>query len=374
MPPGERKIRILQVLYNLEYGGSERLASFLAYSVDRTRFETSILGLYGGGPISEELNRHRVPFSYFYHYKGPGRRGVIQMKLYQLIRRRKIDIIQVHGSYPFTRLLPAAKLTNTRIICTLHSKHTLQTVGRLRTMFRICARLSDRIVVVSNALKQCLDLEIGISKKKITVIHNGVDLTKFNPDVITPQSPTHEINDPIRVGVIGRLRDAKDHAGLFKAWTRVTKVHAKSKLLVVGDGVLRNSLEKLVRDLNISASVTFLGQQDDLPKIISQMDLVVLPSKRESFPISILEAMAMKKPIIATSVGGIPEMISHGRNGFLVPPQDPEALADAILLFMKDPKLFQGMAVEAYHTVNAEFSDKLVINKYEELYHQVNSP
>jgi len=370
---GKQKVRILQVLYSLEYGGSERLASCLAYSIDRIKFEPLVLGLYGAGPIVEELTRHHISYYYFRYDRKFGRRSSLQFRLYHFLRKMRIDIIQVHGSYPFTRILLPAKLTNTKIISTIHSKHSLETVPRLRLMFRFGALFCNSIVVVSNALKEYTVKELGISSDKIRVIHNGVDLAKFSPAIEKSRVAGIPEKDAslVFVGVIGRLRKAKDHVGLLHAWARVMADVAGMKLFLIGDGHLRQELEQLVFELRIGNSVIFLGEREDLPQVISHMDLIVLPSKRESFPISILEAMAMKKPVIATAVGGIPEIIRHGYNGYLVPAHNPDALVDAILKFMKDRELFERMAVEGYKTVTERFSNRIVINKYQKLYAEI---
>lgn len=371
--PTKKKIRILQVLYNLEYGGSERLASFLSYSIDRSKFETVVLGLYGGGPISQELVRHGIPHYHFQYDKKPGRRISQQFRLARFIQRMKIDIIQAHGSYPFTRILLPAKLTKTKIISTIHSKHSLETVLRLRLMFKAGALFCDRIVVVSNALKQYLEKCVGIRKDKVRVIHNGVDISKFNPaiEMASVSGIPRKCPSQTFVGVIGRLREEKDHAGLFLAWKKVSKAVPDMMLFLVGDGFLRQELDRLLSSLGIGDSVIFLGERDDLPQIINQMDLIVLPSKRESFPISILEAMAMKKPVIATAVGGIPEIIRHGHNGYLVPPKNPGALADGIMRFMNNREPFDRMALAGFDKVISEFSDKIVVGKYHQLYSEI---
>lgn len=369
-----RKIRLLQVLYNLEYGGAERLASFLSYSIDRTKFEPFVLGLYGGGPIKEELNRHHIPYSSFSHNPNIGRRAVLQVNLYRLIKKMKVDILQVHGSYPLTRVFLPAKLRNTKLISTIHSKHSLESVVRLRLMFRFCTLFCDKIVVVSNALKAYLEKELGIASDKIRVIHNGVDLSKFTPMIepVEVKGIPEKEDSQVYVGVIGRFREAKDHEGLFYAWAKVLSHSPGMRLFLIGNGNLRQELERLSFELKIGKSVTFLGERDDLPQVISNMDLIVLPSKRESFPISILEAMAMKKPVIATNVGGIPEIITHGKNGLLIPPLSPHALAENILLFAKDREAFNRMAAQGYELVKSEFSDRVLISKYQNLYHELS--
>lgn len=371
----KRKVKILQVIMVLKYGGSEKLASFLACSVDRSRFDTSVLALYGGGALSKELQEKSVPYYFFQPTSSLDEKYGLQRKLFKFICQIRPDIIQVHGSYALTRILPVATITNTKLIYTVHSKYTLQTIPRLRIMVRMGSVFCDRIVAVSNQLRLFLEKETWCKKRRIIVIHNGVDLIKFSPRDIDGQLPESGFPSPCitRIGVIGRLTEAKDHAGLLKAWANVSRLHPASKLVLIGDGELREHLETLSENLRIASHIQFMGDRNDIPEIISQMDLMVLPSKREGFPISILESMAMKKPVIATNVGGVPEIIDHGFNGYMVPAQNPKALANAILHFFGHRDDFSRMAKNGYLTVKEKFSSSVLLKRYEDLYHEVYS-
>ena len=171
--------------------------------------------------------------------------------------------------------------------------------------------------------------------------------------------------------MIGRLNEAKDHIGLLKAWAKISRVKQGLRLVIVGDGKLRVTLQNMVTEFGIADSVIFLGQLDDIPSIIARMDLMLLPSKREGFPISILEYMAMGKPVIATRVGGVPEIIKHGYNGILVSPEDPNSLSQAILGYLENRKLFKKLADNGKKTVEEKFSTIPLLKKYESLYKDI---
>jgi len=367
------KINIVQVVYDLRYGGSERLAAFLAYSMDRSKYNTCVLGLYGDGPISIELQRHRIPTTFFEGDNHRHSRYDLQKKLFRFLRENAVDILQVHGAYPFTRVVLMSMMTKTKIIYTEHAKKSLQSSPRLRLMTRISCRFCHKIVVVSDDLRRYFKSELRLDNKKVVVIHNGVDLRKFNPnmDIQTVRGLPKKSDHTIFVGIVGRLTDAKDHMGLLSAWAKVLNEAIEGKLIIVGDGELREVLHRRVDELGLGSDVVFLGQRNDIPQIISKMDLLILPSKREGFPISLLEYMAFRKPVIATNVGGVPEIIQHGENGYLIPSEDPDALADAMLYFLSHRDAFVSLAEAGRRTVLEKFSDRNIVERYEQLYRDV---
>ena len=138
------------------------------------------------------------------------------------------------------------------------------------------------------------------------------------------------------VGVVARLEPEKGHPTLLEAWPAVLRAAPDAYLLIVGEGSRRDALEAQARDLRIAHRVVFTGRRDDVPAVTAALDVAVLPSYREAQGLSILEAMALSRPVVASNVGGIPEMITDGENGLLVPPHDPEALAAAIVRLLRD--------------------------------------
>ena len=373
-PSGTNKrIKIAQFLSTLEYGGSERLAGVLSYSVDRKKFEARVVGLFGGGPLTMELADHNIPFDFFEGSNGIERRVFLPIRVYNYLYKNHIDIVQVHGSYPLTRIILAAKAAGARVIYTEHAKRSLQKSDRLRYMTKVACLLCDGIVVVSDNLKEYFIKEIGVDGGKVSVIYNGVDLKKFDarkgypyPEGLPEKKPSSRF-----VGVVGRLTEAKDHANLFRAWRKVKYHNRGNMLIVVGDGEKGEELKKLCHSLGIGGEVLFLGSREDIPNLIAYMDLTILPSKREGFPLAILEYMAMGKPVIATKVGGVPEIIEHGVNGYLIPPEDSDSLVRALESFFQEHERFRMLAINGKRTVEKTFSKEICLMNYEELYEQL---
>jgi glycosyltransferase involved in cell wall biosynthesis len=170
------------------------------------------------------------------------------------------------------------------------------------------------------------------------------------------------------VGVVARLEPEKGHRTLLEAWPRVLARVPDAYLLVVGEGHLRPELELMAADLGIESRVVFAGRRDDIPAVTAALDVAVLPSYREAQGLVVLEAMALSRPIVATRVGGIPEMIEDGVSGLLVPPHDAPALADAIARLLLDHPLADTIARRGHDVVHDRFSVEFMVRAIEDLY------
>lgn len=170
------------------------------------------------------------------------------------------------------------------------------------------------------------------------------------------------------VGVVARLEPEKGHPTLIDAWPQVLRGIPDAHLLVVGEGSRREALEAQVADRGIGDRVTFTGRRDDVPAVTAALDVAVLPSYREAQGLTILEAMALSRPVIASNVGGIPEMVEDGRTGLLVPPHDPEALARAITRLLTDHAYADMLAKGGHDLVHERFCVELMVSAIEDLY------
>lgn len=236
-------------------------------------------------------------------------------------------------------------------------------ISYLKYRFKI-----DRIIAVSSRVEQVL-IEDGLAKEKITVIHSGIDLTRFKA-MDKADYPYQELDlDPTQpvVGIIAALVPCKDHRNFLRAASMVLKRLPQVQFLVVGEGKLRESLETLSNDLGLESKVKFLGFREDVVQILSILDLFVLSSYLEGLCTSLLDAQAAGVPVVATKTGGIPEIIKNGLNGLLVPPQDPESLAKAIVKLLKDKKLAKQMSSCGKEMVR-EFSKEKMISQTEKVY------
>jgi glycosyltransferase involved in cell wall biosynthesis len=229
----------------------------------------------------------------------------------------------------------------------------------------------DRLIVVSRAIEQKISEE-GRRGVPVSLIYNGVDLERYNHQ--QPCCTLHEDysipEDAQIVGVIARLEAEKGHRTLLEAWPLVLAAQPRAWLLIVGEGSERDSLEAEAASLGISDRVVFTGRREDVPAVTAALDVSVLPSYREAQGLSVLEAMALGRPVVASRVGGIPEMIEDGVSGLLVPPNDREALASAIVRLLADHPFADMIAKRGHDLVHDRFCVELMVNSIEAIYDQ----
>jgi glycosyltransferase involved in cell wall biosynthesis len=206
----------------------------------------------------------------------------------------------------------------------------------------------------------------------VDLVYNGVDLHRYDHQepCCTLREEYGMAPDASIVGVVARLENEKGHRTLIEGWPRVLARVPEAYLLIVGEGHLRPDLERLVADLRIGPRVVFAGRRDDIPAVTAALDVAVLPSYREAQGIVVLEAMALSRPIVATRVGGIPEMIEDGVSGLLVPPHDAAALAGAIARLLLDHPLADTIARNGHDVVHDRFSVEFMVRAIEDLYDQ----
>jgi glycosyltransferase involved in cell wall biosynthesis len=226
----------------------------------------------------------------------------------------------------------------------------------------------DRVVAVSGAVKEAL-IESGISREKIAVIYNSIALARFNPSLIERNEVRRELGidgDNIVVGTVGKLHQGKGVFELLSAVHRLMETYPNFRLLFVGDGPERTRLEQEAQKLSMHDKVIFAGVRKDIERMYAAMDIFVLPSTcREAFGMVLIEAMAMGKPVIATTMGGIPEIIDDEVNGILVPPQDPDAISLAIAKYIKDSEFSRKVALEGRKLIEQKFSDEAMGDSFE---------
>ena len=253
------------------------------------------------------------------------------------------------------------------VVSTIHSSR-VRCVEDRETL-RQLTPLMDRLIVVSKAIEQKIADE-GRRGAPVSLIYNGVDLQRYNH-----QQPCCTLHDdyhidpeaPI-VGVVARLEAEKGQRTLLDAWPLVLEAVPNAWLLVVGEGSERDSLEAQAELAGISGRVVFTGRREDVPAVTAALDIAVLPSYREAQGLSVLEAMALSRPVVASAVGGIPEMIEDGVSGLLVPPHDCEALAAAIVRLLTDHPLADTLARRGHDVVHERFCIELMVKSVSDLY------
>jgi len=291
-------------------------------------------------------------------------------RLFRTLKKERIDLLCLQDSpltlfwgYVCGRLLKIPS-----VITIVHGMSESGRMARVKAALvnSIIMRRLDRVIVVSKAKKDLLAKRYNLKEDRLLLINNGVDTDRFlNPDNGGLREKLGLRGREKVVGMVGRLVTEKAYDIFLRSARRVVSDFPDARFLIVGDGDERPALEGLAGALGIRDKVFFLGEREDVPGLVSIFDIAVLSSRMESFPVVLLEYMAAGKPIVTTGVGGNAEIVSDGKTGLMVPPEDPEALAGAIMELLRDPKKAEGMGKAARETVKDDFSLKDMIRRVE---------
>ena len=299
-------------------------------------------------------------------------RAIVHLR--RLVREHHVDILHSHG-YKEDVYAVLSCPTTPRIATNHLWKRTSR---RLKLYARLDAkvlRLFDHVVAVSEPILQELRAA-GIAEDRLRKIVNGVDVSRFDSPEWAQAGPQRrqalglKPGSPI-LGMISSLSMEKGHAYVLDALPEILKQYPDARLLIVGAGELRSHLERLVSDLGLDGSVIFTGQRNDIPEFLACIDIFVLASTAEGMPMALLEAMATRKPIVATNVGSVGEAVRIGETGILVAPRDPAHLAAAILSLLGDSDHARELGAAARRLVEKQFSSPIMARAYCQLYDQV---
>lgn len=365
-----RKINIMHVLYSLDIGGLENGVVNLINRMDSDKFSHSICCIDQSGRYAEKLNRQDVKI--FEMKKGDRREFLLPLKLARLFSKNRVDIIHTRNWGAVDGIAGARLVGIPVIIHGVHGRDATDPDGCNRKRLFIQKGLSyfvDRYITVSRDLRNWLITKAGVQEKKVQTIWNGVDTVKFNPegkDLV--RSKYGYKDEDIVIGIVGRLDPVKDQQLLIKSFSLLTKNYPHLILLIIGDGPCREGLEKMAKDLGLQNKVRFLGIRTDVPEVLKLLDIFVLPSIIEGISNTILESMATGVAVVATSVGGNPELVVDGETGYLVPKQDTIAMAKALEQYIENRKLIKSHGVSGRERIVREFSLDRMVAKYEETY------
>lgn len=301
---------------------------------------------------------------------------VALLRLVRTLGGLRPDLIQSHGARSNFYAAVAGRLVGTRVVLlTVHnSLYDYPVSGNRRNIYltfnRISCRLADKILCVADSLAGDLTERSGVDREKITIIHNGVDLERFSPARISGVPIRQELSlegTPV-IAIIGRMTEQKGHTFFLRALGLLRNSFPGIRGFIVGDGPLREELERQACLLGVRESCAFLGVRQDIPEILAAVNVVTVPSLSEGFPYVVLEAMAMARPVVASRVSGLPEVIEDGVNGMLVPPRDPAALATAIKFLLTNPSEARRMGQQARALVQERFSLERMVKATQDLY------
>lgn len=302
-------------------------------------------------------------------------------RLLRLMRRERFDVVQTSAAKAslFGRL--AARLVGVPVVIfTAHGfpfhdfMHPLPRLA-LRTLERLMSRwCTDMVVSVSEVDRHAAIAEGIVPADRIVTIQNGIDLSAAVPDRVSARWALGlDPSEPV-VGMVARLAPQKAPDDFVRTAALVARQVPATTFLVVGDGPLRGDLERLARELGISERVRFLGFRDDVPRILAALDVFALTSLWEGLPLTILEAMACRAPVVATAVNGVPEIVEDGRTGLLAPPQDTAQLATHLIALLKDPERARAMGEAGRQRVREHFDVERTVAQLSDLYQRLHAP
>jgi glycosyltransferase involved in cell wall biosynthesis len=368
--PGPGRIRVVEVLATGTNGGAQEHLFGLMSRIDTSRFDATIVSLSAGSAVRK---LERAGFEVVLIDEPDDAAAVAALATY--LGRVKPDVVHTHmyrADVVATKAVLAmtsAGHTRPYLVSTVHSSRVRSTADR--ETLRCLTPEIDQLIAVSKAIvAKIADERPGLAP--VSLIYNGVDLARYDH-----QEPTCELRDQYGmepgsqvVGVVARLEPEKGHQTLIDAWPHVLRSVPDAYLLIVGEGSMWDSLEQRAAANRVAHRVVFTGRRDDIPAVTAAFDVAVLPSHREAQGLSILEAMALSRPVVASDVGGIPEMIEDGITGLLVPHDQPEALAAAIVRLLTDHAYADTIAKAGHDLVHDRFCIELMVRAIEEIYEE----
>jgi len=376
----------LRIIARLNIGGPAIHTILLTAGLNNQRFESTLVtgveGRYEGNMLDlaaakgvkpiiiPQLRRNVDPVG-----------GLIALfKLYRLMRREKPHIVHTHTATAGLLGRLAARLAGAPVILHTFHGHVLHGYfGPLRSkalvwMERFLGRLSDCIVTVSEGQRREL-AGYGIAPlEKITVVPLGFELEELLACESQRGELRHELGlaaENKLIGIIARLVPIKNHRLFLQAAQAVAEAVPQARFLVVGDGELKEELEAYACDLGLDGKILFTGWRRDLPRLYADLDVVALTSINEGTPVSLIEALAAGVPVVATAVGGVPDVVVEGETGYLVEAGDVEGMAEAIIELLRNPKKAREMGMAGRKAVYPKFSAQTLIANVEGLYAQL---
>ena len=363
-----KRIKVLLFSSTAALGGFEKIVYYLAKHIDASRFEVSICVFYGEGIIGQRLLEEGKKVIFLEH----GNKGILKkiIKVFNLIRKERYDILYLAGYKVNIIGRIIGKIFSCRIITAQRS--TDEHRSKIQNMIdNITTGLSDLYISNTVAARNMLITKKHINPEKITVIYNGIDLNAYS-DISADRIKIGALNtNNMVIGVIANLIPYKGHEYFFRSVVEINKEVDNVSILLVGDGVHRNYLENLADSLGIRSQVKFLGIRKDIPELLSCMDIVVLPSLFEGMPNAIMEAMACKKPVVTTNVGGVPELAVDGETAYLVPPREPKLMAEKVIELLKDENKRISFGQKGYERVKTIFSLENMVTSTEAAFERI---
>ncbi len=376
MPDNIEPPLIAHIIFRLDFGGLENGLVNLINHMPTEKYRHVVICATDFTDFKKRITNTNV--TVYALNKKPGNDLSAYYRLWKLLRKLKPDIVHSRNlgtiEYVIPSMLAGVKYR-------VHGEHgrDMSDIDGANKKYILLRRLYSpflkRFVALSKDLEQWLLNTVRVNANKVVQLYNGVDLTRFHFSDVSHKllsiSPQVHVND-VLIGTVGRLQSEKDQATLINAFALLiddAQINTKAlKLILIGDGPDRSMLEDLVERKSMSERVIFLGARNDISDLLSCLDIFVLPSRGEGISNTILEAMACSLPVVATRVGGNPELVEENNTGLLVPVNSPEKMAVALRVYLSDKTLAQKHGRAGRQRVESYFSiDKMVVS-YVEMY------
>lgn len=365
VPVGQRPIRVMHVLFRLQPHGMELGVMKLVNGLRRDVVSSSICSTCPADDVKRLL---REDVKLFELQRRAGNDPGLVWRLFRLFRRERPDIVHTHAWGTLCEGLLAARMAGVPEV--VHGEHgTLQTGPYQVRVQRWAWNRVGHLLSVSSRLAERMATTVGAPRAGVTVIRNGVDLSRFGAVARDPARRALGLPaEGLIAGTVGRLVEVKDHALLIDAAAALAQRGVRCTTVIAGEGPLGPSLEARIRERGLSGTVRLIGHRADIQNVFGALDLFVLPSRSEGMSNTILEAMASRLPVVATRVGGADEMVVDGETGLLVPPKDAASLAAALQALASDAGMRTAMGRAGRLRIEHEFSLARMVREYEALY------
>ncbi len=363
------RLRVLHVTFDMGIGGTERVITQLVRNTSVSKFDVAVVCLDGKiGELGRELLEEGYRVSTLERRPGFDFRLILALR--RLVIGEMIDIVHCHQYAPYVYGLLAAVGTGSRVMFTEHGRFYPDTLKWRRALINpILSLRTSAIITISAATREALVKYENMPRRRISVIYNGLSVTGADGfDRVDVRQRLGIETGNLVLGTVSRLDPIKNQKMMLKAFSIVQAECPRTRLIVVGDGPSRVELEQYASELSVTRSVEFVGFKVNPQPYFAIMDVFLLSSLSEGTSMTLLEAMAFSKPCIATSVGGNPEVIVNGKTGLLVPADDADAFAAAIVKLIRDPNLCARFGHAGLLRYRELFCVKRMIESYEEVY------
>ncbi|MDP2898509.1 MAG: glycosyltransferase [bacterium] len=378
-----RKIKVLHIINSLDIGGNERFLLQLLEHLPRETFSQEVCVPDRGKDATRDLEaacqRLGTPIKVL---RVGGNWDVsVLPRLIRVILRGHFDVVHTHLIYSqvYGRLAAAAARTRC-IVSSEQNVYDFKARPPFSWVERRLSRWTDRVIACSNKVREHLIEKVGVNPLRVVVVPNGVDTDVFFP--IKKRTRLYRSVENVRkqlgieegdtvIGTVGHMTRQKGYDVLVAAIPRILRKHPRAKFVFVGRGLLRGRIEKQARALGVEQRSRFAGIRPDISVVLNCFDVFVLPSLWEGFGTAIIEAMACGVPVVASRVGGIPEIVEDGMNGLLVPPGRPGPLAEAVILMLDQPSMRREIARVGRTSVTERFSVRKMAQTVGKVYLQL---